>query len=93
MLYTAYDGVVAQIATSSIAVDDFLNRKFDRWTRRGLAFPGLWDKDAIIFPEKIDGKYVIYHRIEPSIWIAYSDDLSFPWPRTGHKIIMGPARE
>ncbi|HHX23202.1 MAG TPA: glycosidase [Thermoanaerobacterales bacterium] len=90
MLYTAYDGVVAQIATSSIAVDDFLNRKFDRWTRRGLAFPGLWDKDAIIFPEKIDGKYVIYHRIEPSIWIAYSDDLSFPWPRTGHKIIMGP---
>ncbi|MGB4168790.1 MAG: hypothetical protein WBJ90_05215 [Tepidanaerobacteraceae bacterium] len=90
MLYTAYDGVVAQIASASISVEDFLNRKFDRWKRRGLAFPGLWDKDAILFPEKIDGKYVIYHRIEPSIWIAYSDELTFPWPKNGHKIIMGP---
>jgi len=90
MLYTAYDGVVAQIASASISVDDFLNRRFNRWKRRGLAFPGLWDKDAILFPEKIDGKYVIYHRIEPSIWIAYSDELTFPWPKNGHKIIMGP---
>lgn len=90
MLYTAYDGVVAQIASASISIEDFLSRKFNRWKRRGLAFPGLWDKDAILFPEKIDGKYVIYHRIEPSIWIAYSDELTFPWPRNGHKIIMGP---
>ncbi|AEE91797.1 glycosidase [Tepidanaerobacter acetatoxydans] len=90
MLYTAYDGVVAQIAAASITIDDFLNRKYNCWKRRGLAFPGLWDKDAILFPEKINGKYVIYHRIEPSIWIAYSPKLSFPWPRDGHKIIMGP---
>ncbi|MDK2878165.1 MAG: hypothetical protein PWR06_881 [Thermoanaerobacteraceae bacterium] len=90
MLYTAYDGVVAQIAAASIPVKDFLNRDFDRWKRRGFAFPGLWDKDAFLFPEKIEGKYVIYHRIEPSIWIAYSDELIFPWPKDGHKIIMGP---
>jgi predicted GH43/DUF377 family glycosyl hydrolase len=90
MLYTAYDGVVAQIAAASIPVADFLNRDFDRWKRRGFAFPGLWDKDAFLFPEKIEGKYVIYHRIEPSIWISYSDELVFPWPRDGHKIIMGP---
>jgi predicted GH43/DUF377 family glycosyl hydrolase len=90
MLYTAYDGVVAQIAAASIPVKDFLNRDFDRWKRRGFAFPGLWDKDAFLFPEKIEGKYVIYHRIEPSIWIAYSDELVFPWPKDGHKIIMGP---
>ncbi|HHW03340.1 MAG TPA: glycosidase [Thermoanaerobacterales bacterium] len=90
MLYTAYDGVVAQIAAASIPVKDFLNRDFDRWKRRGLAFPGLWDKDAFLFPEKIEGKYVIYHRIEPSIWISYSNELVFPWPKNGHKIIMGP---
>ncbi|WP_422447218.1 glycosidase [Thermoanaerobacterium sp. DL9XJH110] len=90
MLYTAYDGVVAQIAAASISIEDFLNRDFDRWKRRGLAFPGLWDKDALLFPEKIEGKYVIYHRLEPSIWMAYSDELVFPWPREGHKIIMGP---
>lgn len=90
MLYTAYDGVVAQIATASIKVEDFIGRRFDKWQRRGLAFPGLWDKDAILFPEKIDGKYVMYHRIEPSMWIAYSNELRFPWPENGHKIIMGP---
>lgn len=90
MLYTAYDGVVAQIAAASISVEDFLNRNFDRWERRGLAFPGLWDKDAILFPEKIQGQYVLYHRIEPSMWIAYSDELVFPWPTEGHKITMGP---
>lgn len=90
MLYTAYNGVVAQIAAASIKIEDFLNREFDKWERRGLAFPDLWDKDAILFPEKIDGQYVLYHRIEPSIWIAYSDELRFPWPEHGHKIIMGP---
>jgi predicted GH43/DUF377 family glycosyl hydrolase len=90
MLYTAYDGVVAQIAAASISVEDFLNRNFDRWKRKGLAFPGVWDKDAILFPEKIKGNYVIYHRIEPSIWVAYSEKLTFPWPHEGHKIIMGP---
>ncbi|KYO66553.1 glycosidase [Thermovenabulum gondwanense] len=90
MLYTAYDGVVAQIAAASIKLEDFLNREFDRWKRLGLAFPGLWDKDALLFPEKIDGKYVIYHRIEPSIWMAFSDELKFPWPDKGHKIIVGP---
>lgn len=90
MLYTAYDGVVAQIAAASIKVEDFLNRDFDKWKRLGLAFPGLWDKDALLFPEKIEGKYVIYHRIEPSIWMAYSDELRFPWPDKGHKIIVGP---
>ncbi len=90
MLYTAYDGVVAQIAAASIAVKDFLNGDFDKWKRRGYAFPGLWNKDAILIPERIDGKYAIYHRIEPSIWMAYSDELVFPWPTQGHKIVMGP---
>ncbi|HHY91873.1 MAG TPA: glycosidase, partial [Firmicutes bacterium] len=90
MVYTAYDGVVAQVAGASISVADFLAHRFDRWQRLGLAFPGLWDKDAILFPEKIGGKWVMYHRVEPSIWVSYSDTLSFPWPKQSHKIIIGP---
>jgi predicted GH43/DUF377 family glycosyl hydrolase len=90
MVYTAYDGVVAQVAGASISVEDFLAYRFDRWERMGMAFPGLWDKDAILFPEKIDGKWVMYHRVEPSIWVSYSDTLSFPWPKQSHKIIIGP---
>jgi predicted GH43/DUF377 family glycosyl hydrolase len=32
-------------------------------------------KDAAIFPGKVNGRYVVFHRIPPSIWIAHSDDL------------------
>jgi predicted GH43/DUF377 family glycosyl hydrolase len=90
MMYTAYDGVIAQISAASIKVSDFLARNFDRWQRKGLAFKDVWNKDAILFPEKIQGKYVIYHRIEPSIWVSYLDKLEFPVPRERHAIIMGP---
>jgi mannose-6-phosphate isomerase-like protein (cupin superfamily) len=62
MLYTAYDGVIAQIAAASISVDDFINKRFYRWKRKGLAFRDIWDKDAFLFPEKINDKYIIYHR-------------------------------
>jgi predicted GH43/DUF377 family glycosyl hydrolase len=90
MLYTAYDGAIAQISAASIAVDDFLNRRWDKWERMGFAFRDIWDKDAILFPEKIDGKYVIYHRIEPSIWVSHLDKLEFPAPKEKHSIILGP---
>jgi len=47
----------------------------------------LPNKDASLFPEKIKGKYVMFHRREPDIWLAYSDDLK-TW--YDHKIIMKP---
>ena len=90
MLYTAYDGAIAQISAAEIAVEDFLNRNWDRWERKGFAFQDVWDKDAILFPEKIGGRYVIYHRIEPSIWVSHLDKLEFPAPKEKHSIIMGP---
>jgi predicted GH43/DUF377 family glycosyl hydrolase len=90
MLYTAYDGVIAQISAAAIGVDDLLNRRFDKWERKGLAFQDIWDKDAILFPDKINGKYMIYHRIEPSIWVSRLDKLEFPAPREKHSIILGP---
>jgi predicted GH43/DUF377 family glycosyl hydrolase len=90
MLYTAYDGAIAQISAASITVDDFLNRRWDRWERMGFAFRDIWDKDAILFPEKIKGRYVIYHRIEPSIWVSHLDKLEFPAPKEKHSIILGP---
>jgi len=89
MLYTAYDGNMAQIAAASIKVEDFLERKFEKWQREGLAFKNIWDKDAILFPEKIKGKYILYHRIEPSMWITYMNEVVFPC-REQHAIIIGP---
>jgi len=49
MLYTAYDGVIAQIAAAAIGLDDLLNKRFDKWERKGLAFQDIWDKDALLF--------------------------------------------
>lgn len=90
MLYTAYDGIVPQIALASIEVDDFLNGQWKRWTRHGLVFPGFPNKDALLFPERFFGKYVMYHRIAPSMWVSFADEIRCPWAREGHRILMGP---
>jgi len=34
----------------------------------------IWDKDGCLFPEKINGKYGLLHRIEPDIQIVYFND-------------------
>ena len=90
MFYTAYSSVSAQIALASIGLDDFLNRRWNTWRRHGLAFPGFDDKDATLFPQAFNGRYVMYHRIDPSIWISYSERLDCPWPRQEHRILVGP---
>ena len=90
MLYTAYDGKLAQIAMASITKDAFLERDWHAWKRLGLGFPGVPNKDAVLYPEKIDGKYAVYHRIDPNMWISYLDTLTCPFPRTGHKVVIGP---
>lgn len=36
----------------------------------------VWEKDGIVFPEKIKGKYALLHRILPDIQIVYFDDFS-----------------
>jgi beta-1,2-mannobiose phosphorylase / 1,2-beta-oligomannan phosphorylase len=45
------------------------------------------NKDHILFPEKIDGRYAILHRRSKHIWIGFSDDLVH-WG--DHKIVMAP---
>lgn len=89
MLYTAYDGVLPQIALASITPEDLIEKRFDKWERHGLVFPGSNNKDAIIFPERINGRIAMYHRINPSIWMTYSEKIDPPWPRKEHNIIMG----
>lgn len=45
------------------------------------------NKDHVLFPEKIGGRYAMLHRRSPNIWIGFSDDLVH-W--TDHQIIMRP---
>jgi len=72
MTYTAYSERGVRIGLAS--TENFLN-----WERIEANWPDVNNKDAVLFPEKIDGKYVLFHRLMDeglrSIWIAYSDDL------------------
>jgi predicted GH43/DUF377 family glycosyl hydrolase len=78
MTYVAYDGYSPpRSALSSIAYHDFLAKNW-RWQKPVLISPpGVIDKNACILPEKVNGKYVIFHRVFPDILIDFLDDLDF----------------
>lgn len=95
MLYTAVDAAnPPRVAIASIGVDDFLSCRFDRFSDPVLISPhGIDDKDACLFPEKIHGKYVLLHRIQPSIDINFFDDLDFDGTRfLTHRPFIFPRR-
>lgn len=77
MMYVAYDGRnPPRVALTSISTDDFHNHRFDKWKEPVLVSPpGVVDKNACVLPEKVNGKYVVYHRIFPNILVDYVDDL------------------
>jgi predicted GH43/DUF377 family glycosyl hydrolase len=57
-----------------------------KWKRHGAVLDEP-NKDAALFPERIDGRYVMLHRRVPDIWLACSDDLKV-WQ--DHTVIMKP---
>ncbi|MHA1712889.1 MAG: glycosidase [Candidatus Ranarchaeia archaeon] len=63
-----------QISLTSIAVKELIRMRW-KWGDRRLPFPGIRNKDAVIFPRRIKGQYVMFHRIDPDICVSYSDDL------------------
>lgn len=89
LTYVAFDGATPpRAAMSSIKVDDFVNRKWDKWSKAKLiSAPGMVNKSAVVFPEKVNGKYVVMHRVYPNILIDYLDDLNFDEYLTGHHFI------
>ena len=76
MTYTAVDNGL-RVGITSIDVDDFKNQRW-RWARpRLISSPNAVNKNWVIFPEKINGKYAILHSISPKISIEYRDNLNF----------------
>ena len=78
MTYVAFNGYSEpRVALTSISVKNFLNHNW-LWTHPVLiSKPGMVTKSACILPEKINGKYVIFHRVFPDILIDFVDDLDF----------------
>lgn len=75
IFYTAYDGANSQKGENARIIiaetSDF--KTFKKIDRIG---PDVQDKDAMIFPETINGKVAFLHRIQPNIQLAYFDDLN-----------------
>ncbi|MCX6799255.1 MAG: hypothetical protein NTW59_04135 [Candidatus Diapherotrites archaeon] len=70
-----------------------LSGDLSRWHRQGIIFREQ-NKDVVLFPEKINGRFVALHRPEgnfrfskPAIWISHSPDLVY-WGR--EKTIICP---
>jgi predicted GH43/DUF377 family glycosyl hydrolase len=80
MLYTGYSEKGTRVCMAA-------TKNFITWERYGIILPGYDDKDAALFPEKIRGRYCLFHRIPDDIWIAFSEDLQH-W--TDHRVIMEP---
>ena len=80
MMYTGYGGRFdgdyrISLATSKNLID---------WQRQGIMLDEA-NKDASLFPEKIDGKFFMFHRRPPDIWLTTSDDLKY-WGN--HQLVM-----
>ncbi len=78
MCYTAFDAKgPTRVALTTIKVDDFLNRRW-KWSKpKIITPPGIDSKNACVLPGKINGKYYIFHRFYPCIWIDAVENLNF----------------
>lgn len=76
MIYVAFEGwESARLALTSISLEDF---KAGRWTWKKpikISPPNQYYKNWLLFPEKINGKFVILHSIEPDVLVEYIDKL------------------
>ena len=82
--------------TALAVTSDFVNyRRLGR-----LTSPILDDRDVILFPEQVDGQYVMLHRPKqyvgsdygvkyPSIWVKFSDDLLDWETKESHLLMTG----
>jgi beta-1,2-mannobiose phosphorylase / 1,2-beta-oligomannan phosphorylase len=62
------------------------------WERVSSIVHGEDNKDHVLFPRRIHGRYVALHRRPPMIWLAESDDL-IRWPEERMRPIFGPRPE
>ncbi len=76
MTYIAFNGYAPPgVALTSISKENFI-KKIWNWEEPKLISPaGEIQKNWVIFPEKLNGKYAILHSISPSVTIDYFDSL------------------
>jgi beta-1,2-mannobiose phosphorylase / 1,2-beta-oligomannan phosphorylase len=94
MTYTAYGshfqgrgkpthsggGILPMVARSSNLIT---------WERLGPIVSGEDNKDHVLFPRKLGGRFAALHRRYPNVWLAYSDDLR-NWREADMAPVYGP---
>ena len=102
MCYTAYGKTrrwgkiesktrLAQFSITSIPVADFIDHKWT-WNKKIYPLPQVDSKNCVLFSRKFGEKYVIYHRIPPHIWVAYSSSLE-DWTKSYHRVVAQPQED
>lgn len=66
--YTAYSRRGPRIALAS-------TQDFTHFQKYGLVGPDRNDKDCVLFPERMDGKIALLHRLASKVQIAYFDGI------------------
>jgi predicted GH43/DUF377 family glycosyl hydrolase len=89
LTYVAFDGATPpRVAISSIDLNDFVKNNWDKWeSPKLISAPNMVNKSAVVFPRKVNGKYVVLHRVYPNILVDYLDDLNFDNYLEGHHFI------
>lgn len=82
MIYAAYNGYQqARPAITSITKEDFLNQNWKWSIPQPMTdvpqYHGQGNKNVVLHPEKVDGKFMLYHRMWPHVRIDFVDDLEF----------------
>lgn len=80
MLYTGFGGRDWEDHRICLAT----SKNLIEWTKHGVVLDEP-NKDAALLEEKVNGRYMLFHRRIPHIWVAFSDDL-VTW--NDHQIIM-----
>jgi beta-1,2-mannobiose phosphorylase / 1,2-beta-oligomannan phosphorylase len=82
--YTFFGGGITPMIASS--------ENLVTWKPVGAIVHGEDNKDHVLFPRKIHGRFAAFHRRRPHVWIAYSTDLE-TWKETDMAPIYSPREE
>lgn len=67
--FNLFDNWTLRVGVISLSKEDFLAKRFDKWDGPHILSHGNRDKNWVLFPEKIKGKFAVLHSI-----IGKSDD-------------------
>lgn len=76
LFYCGWDKDTAPAGQDKARVGIARTRDFVTAEKLGIIDHYTWDKDAFIFPERVNGKIAYVHRVDPDIQIDYFDSFA-----------------